>query len=56
MAPPGRIIGKGDDARRAWVRIKVIIDMDAIDLIAADNVLYDVEDILTRRRLTRIKP
>jgi hypothetical protein len=56
MASPGCIIGKGDDARRARVGIKVIVDVHAIDVVTADNVLDDVEDVLPRRRLTGIEP
>jgi hypothetical protein len=56
MASPGRIIRKGDEARRARIRIKVIVDVHPINVIAADNVLNDAEDVLAGRRLPRIEP
>jgi len=56
IALPGSIIRKGGSTRFQRVRIKVIVEMYAIDIVTPDDVSNDADDIGARRRVARVEP
>ena len=51
---PGWIVWKGDIVD--WIRIKIIIDVDAVDIVPFDDIEKDAQSVLTGFRFTWIEP